>query len=605
MPGDTLDVFISYSHEDKTVRQELEEQLVRLRREGLVGTWHERQITAGEEWRGWIDRDLISSDLLLLVVSEPFLASAYCWGAEIKNALKRRASGHAEVLPIIARPCDWRATPFAGLPTWPRGVGPLTEWHSRDNAWKNVVEGIREVATRLTAAREAVPLTRLESTADDRRAEPSVPDEKRRRSAASERASEPRTPRLAILGGLAAALAALAAVFFLVWKPQPSRPRTSPALAAEAEPLRDQPGRDSPAAGGPQPVAAPAVEQPSTPPPPAPTLPEAEPDAAGTTPEPRRSPLAVRADPEERPLGEVSPPETETTSEEPATVAVKTAAEPGEPADVAAEEEALPPEPAVEPPKPKEFERSLGILAAPGAEAEGECVAVLIADAYALTSRACAQASDVVVMGGTALTATRDEIFDLEPWQSTQTTDVHIIKLIEGLGETYGFVSTQVEESFEYDSLNAYFVESSAIRRVECGAEAHLAEMDTSGQAYVENAALDRYIRFVEEAADEAISMVGSLWATLLPEVLGSSEVTLAGFGCPMANRPPRNLVFSAGGSVVGIGYSCDPFDRLEPEVRDTLPPEILRLDLDCIASLGEIREALSDLQRKVSAAAG
>ncbi|MCP3963646.1 MAG: TIR domain-containing protein [bacterium] len=588
MPGDALDVFISYSHEDETLRQELEEHLVRLRSEGLVRAWHERQITAGEEWRGWIDRDLLSSDLILLVVSEPFLASAYCQDAEIKHALERHASGQAQVIPIIARPCDWRTAPFSGLSALPRGVGPVTEWHTRDGAWEDVVEGIREVAALLRAARDAVL---LEGTAEYRGAAVSALRGADRLAAVSpEEAPEARTSRWAVLGGFAAAATALAALWliFVVWQRQQSEPGIAPMPAGEVTSLADKSRRSSPAG------ASAAMEQPSAPPPPAETLQKAETDATEVTSSP-----AVRASPGEG-LPEEAPSEMETSPEEPAPV---TPAEtvPAVLASVDRGEDVGPPEPAVEPRKPEDFERSLGILAIPGGEGEGDCVAVLVADQYALTSRACAQASSVVVMGGNALTATRDEIFDLEPWQSTEPTDVNIVKLIQRLEETYGFVSTRLEESFDHESLDAYYVESAAIRHAECSAETHLAEMDGNGRAYIENAAFDRYVRFVEEAADEAISVAGSQWATLLSDVLGSAEQPLAGFVCRIPHGPPRNLVFSAEGSVVGIGYSCEPFDRLEPEVRDSLPTEIRGLDLDCLASLSKIREELRDLRTSVT----
>ena len=571
MPGDALDVFISYSHEDETLRRELEEQLVRLRSEGLVGTWHERRITDGEEWRGWIDRDLMSADLILLIVSAPFLASGYCQDAEIKHALDLHASRHAKVIPIIARPCDWPTAPFAELATLPQGVGPVTEWHDRDSAWEQVGQAIRDLASRLETAR-------LEDTAAYRLAVQSLPRETDRPAASAKKASDG-TPRLAILGGLAAALAAAAAVLLVVWV-QRSEDGTAPVQVAEVT----SPGT------APRAAAPSAIERPAAPAPAAVIRPETEPEG----PAPDQVPPPAEAAPGGRPPEESPPPEIENHPEELTPVTAEPESAPAEPA-TAAEDDA--PEPAVEARQRQDFERSLAILAAAGAEDEGECLAVLVADEYALTSRACAQASTVAVMGGNALTATRDDIFDLEPGQSAQTTDVNIVKLLQGLGETYGFVSTQLAESFEYESLNAHYVESSTIRLVECVAETRLSEIDRSGRAYVENAAFDRYVRFVEEAAGEAISIAGSEWAALLSEVLGATGEGPAGFVCGFPRRPAGNLVFSVGGRVVGIGYPCEPLDRLEPEVRDSLPPEIRRLDLDCIASLGEIRDDLRDAQ--------
>ena len=75
----------------------------------------------------------------------------------------------------------------------------------------------------------------------------------------------------------------------------------------------------------------------------------------------------------------------------------------------------------------------------------------------------------------------------------------------------------------------------------------------------------------------------------------GVAGESLDGLVCDLPERPPGNLVFSDGGRVLGIGYPCQPFDRLEPEVRDSLPESIRELDLDCIAALGEVSDQLAD----------
>ena len=51
-----LRVFYSYSHKDEALRDELEEHLSLLKRQGFITGWHDRRIGAGEEWKGVIDR---------------------------------------------------------------------------------------------------------------------------------------------------------------------------------------------------------------------------------------------------------------------------------------------------------------------------------------------------------------------------------------------------------------------------------------------------------------------------------------------------------------------------------------------------------------------
>ncbi len=63
MSREALQLFISYAHEDDALRLKLNEHLALLKREGEVRAWDDREIGAGEEWRGQIDERLGSSEL--------------------------------------------------------------------------------------------------------------------------------------------------------------------------------------------------------------------------------------------------------------------------------------------------------------------------------------------------------------------------------------------------------------------------------------------------------------------------------------------------------------------------------------------------------------
>ena len=49
--NETVRLFYSYSHKDETLRNELETHLKILQRQGLISSWHDRQIAAGDEWK--------------------------------------------------------------------------------------------------------------------------------------------------------------------------------------------------------------------------------------------------------------------------------------------------------------------------------------------------------------------------------------------------------------------------------------------------------------------------------------------------------------------------------------------------------------------------
>ncbi|MDQ3815122.1 MAG: toll/interleukin-1 receptor domain-containing protein [Armatimonadota bacterium] len=99
-----VEVFFSYSHRDSELRHELETHLSVLKRQGIITTWHDRDIGAGSEWKGQIDKHLESAHLILLLVSANFLDSDYCYDIEMKRAMERRDSGEARVIPIILSP---------------------------------------------------------------------------------------------------------------------------------------------------------------------------------------------------------------------------------------------------------------------------------------------------------------------------------------------------------------------------------------------------------------------------------------------------------------------------------------------------------------------
>jgi len=51
-------VFFSYAHRDKGFRDRLEEHLSNLKYRGLITTWYDREISAGQEWAQQIDISL-------------------------------------------------------------------------------------------------------------------------------------------------------------------------------------------------------------------------------------------------------------------------------------------------------------------------------------------------------------------------------------------------------------------------------------------------------------------------------------------------------------------------------------------------------------------
>src|SRR3984957_20856300 len=127
-------VFFSYSHADEALRDHLEKHLTMLKRQSVIETFHDRRIAAGDDVDGSISSELERADVILLLVSPDFLASAYCYDIEMQRALERHRLGEAGVIPVILRHCDRQAAPFGKLIAPPRCLQPASAFPDLDHA---------------------------------------------------------------------------------------------------------------------------------------------------------------------------------------------------------------------------------------------------------------------------------------------------------------------------------------------------------------------------------------------------------------------------------------------------------------------------------------
>jgi ABC-type branched-subunit amino acid transport system substrate-binding protein len=144
MSGSPIAVFISYSHRDEALRNELESHLAPLKRQGIITAWHDRQIKPGENWSETLDRQLMTADIVLLLVSADFMSSDFCYQKEMLRVLERHQAGEVYVIPIILRPVDWQDTPIGKLQALPKDVVPVTRWSNQDDAFVDIAKGIRK-----------------------------------------------------------------------------------------------------------------------------------------------------------------------------------------------------------------------------------------------------------------------------------------------------------------------------------------------------------------------------------------------------------------------------------------------------------------------------
>jgi len=142
-------VFVSYSHADKDLKDQLVKHLRPLERENLIEVWVDHEIKAGDDWDREIVKKLSEADIVLTLVSIDFINSKYCYDVELEQALEREAEEEAKVIPIILRSCLWKKSPLGRLKALPTDGKAVTAWPDTDDALTVVASGIRDAAVTL------------------------------------------------------------------------------------------------------------------------------------------------------------------------------------------------------------------------------------------------------------------------------------------------------------------------------------------------------------------------------------------------------------------------------------------------------------------------
>jgi hypothetical protein len=152
-----VSIFLSYSHRDEALRDQLASHLKVLNRQGIITEWHDLEIRAGSIWRSEISEYFDNADIILLLISSDYLASDYVFDIEMKRAITRHEAGEAVVIPIILRACDWSSTPFSKLQVFPKNGKPITSWQDIDEAFLDIAKGISLAAQQIIEIRKSKP----------------------------------------------------------------------------------------------------------------------------------------------------------------------------------------------------------------------------------------------------------------------------------------------------------------------------------------------------------------------------------------------------------------------------------------------------------------
>jgi hypothetical protein len=155
-----IKLFYCYAPQDRKLRDELEKQLISLKRLGQITLRLNREILAGTNWSHVEDGRFQAADVILLLISPDFFLSDYHYGIEMYHALEKHAAENVWVIPIILRPTAlWEKTPIGKLQVLPRDRKAITTRSDRETAFVDVVKEISEIAAILLTRKQKQALT--------------------------------------------------------------------------------------------------------------------------------------------------------------------------------------------------------------------------------------------------------------------------------------------------------------------------------------------------------------------------------------------------------------------------------------------------------------
>ncbi len=102
-------VFVSYSHRDEKWKDLLKPHLRMLEQANRLTIWDDRKIDAGDTWYDEIKTAMEDAEVAVCLISADYLASDFCVKEEIPYLLERRKNNGLVLIPILIRPCAWKA----------------------------------------------------------------------------------------------------------------------------------------------------------------------------------------------------------------------------------------------------------------------------------------------------------------------------------------------------------------------------------------------------------------------------------------------------------------------------------------------------------------
>ncbi|MFN0035536.1 MAG: SUMF1/EgtB/PvdO family nonheme iron enzyme [Saprospiraceae bacterium] len=148
-----MNIFIAFANQDRDVRDKLLRQMNLVKDRQGWNIWSAKEIKAGERWGEEIERRLLDSEVIVLLLSADFFSSDYIMDKELPKVVEKHKAGDCQIIPVLARQCHWKDTPFGeyaelgdiqALPVGEKPIVSRGHWDNDDQPYYEVVEGVKD-----------------------------------------------------------------------------------------------------------------------------------------------------------------------------------------------------------------------------------------------------------------------------------------------------------------------------------------------------------------------------------------------------------------------------------------------------------------------------
>lgn len=138
--------FISYSHKDMTFKNNLLKHLESINKLFNIDFWHDGKIDVGGNITDEVIQALDTSDIILLLISNEYISSNFCYNIEMERAFKRQKQNECIIVPILLKKTSINeAMPFYNLKTLPTDRKPITAFKPYNDGYVDVAEQLTEL----------------------------------------------------------------------------------------------------------------------------------------------------------------------------------------------------------------------------------------------------------------------------------------------------------------------------------------------------------------------------------------------------------------------------------------------------------------------------